>query len=98
MVDLNFFKGKKIFITGHTGFKGSWLTYILYLSGAKITGYSLKPKNKNDNFNLLKLEKKNKKLLWRYKKCKIFKKVNFKMQTRHNLSFSSSSSGKRVLR
>ncbi len=58
MVDLNFFKGKKIFITGHTGFKGSWLTYILYLSGAKITGYSLKPKNKNDNFNLLKLEKK----------------------------------------
>jgi CDP-glucose 4,6-dehydratase len=58
MLDLKFFRGKKIFITGHTGFKGSWLTYILYLSGAKIAGYSLKPKNKYDNFYLLKLDKK----------------------------------------
>jgi len=57
-MNLKFFKGKKIFITGHTGFKGSWLTYILYLSGAKITGYSLKPKYKFDNFYLLKLENK----------------------------------------
>ncbi len=58
MLNLKFFKGKKIFITGHTGFKGSWLTYILYLSGAKIAGYSLKPKNKFDNFYLLNLDKK----------------------------------------
>lgn len=58
MLDLKFFRGKKIFITGHTGFKGSWLTYILYLSGAKIAGYSLKPKYKFDNFYLLKLENK----------------------------------------
>ncbi len=57
-MSLHFFKKKKIFITGHTGFKGSWLTYILYLSGANVTGYSLKPKNKNDNFNLLRLDKK----------------------------------------
>jgi CDP-glucose 4,6-dehydratase len=58
MRNLEFFKKKKIFITGHTGFKGSWLTYILYLSGARIMGYSLKPKNKYDNFYLLGLEKK----------------------------------------
>ena len=58
MSNLEFFKGKKIFITGHTGFKGSWLAYILYLSGAKIAGYSLKPKNRYDNFYLLKLDKK----------------------------------------
>ena len=58
MIDLSFFKGKKIFITGHTGFKGSWLAYILYLSGAKLVGYSLRPKNKFDNFYLLKLDKK----------------------------------------
>ena len=58
MHNLKFFKGKKIFITGHTGFKGSWLTYILYLSGAKIAGFSLKPKNKFDNFYLLNLDKK----------------------------------------
>ena len=58
MMKLGFFNKKKIFITGHTGFKGSWLAYILYLSGAKITGYSLKPKNKFDNFYLLKLDRK----------------------------------------
>ena len=58
MLNLKFFNGKKIFITGHTGFKGSWLTYILYLSGANVAGYSLKPQNKFDNFNLLKLNKK----------------------------------------
>lgn len=37
------FKGKKIFITGHTGFKGSWLTLWLEKLGADIKGYSLKP-------------------------------------------------------
>jgi CDP-glucose 4,6-dehydratase len=37
----SFWRGKKVFITGHTGFKGSWLTYILSELGAEIKGYSL---------------------------------------------------------
>lgn len=37
------FKGKKVFITGHTGFKGSWLTLWLESAGANVKGYSLKP-------------------------------------------------------
>ena len=41
---LNFYKNKKVFITGHTGFKGIWLTNTLQILGAKITGYSLKDK------------------------------------------------------
>lgn len=41
--NLKFFKGKKVFITGHTGFKGSWLTYLLDQNGAITKGYSLKP-------------------------------------------------------
>ena len=40
---LNFYKGKKIFLTGHTGFKGTWLSRILILAGAEVTGYSLEP-------------------------------------------------------
>lgn len=40
---LNFYKGKKVFLTGHTGFKGTWLSRILILAGAEITGYSLEP-------------------------------------------------------
>ena len=42
-VDLSFYNGKKIFLTGHTGFKGTWLSRILILSGAEVTGYSLEP-------------------------------------------------------
>ena len=36
----NFYKNKKIFITGHTGFKGTWLTSCLIKLGAKVMGYS----------------------------------------------------------
>lgn len=39
----NFWKNKKVFVTGHTGFKGTWLTILLNLLGSKIYGYSLKP-------------------------------------------------------
>lgn len=42
-LDLDFFSNKKIFITGHTGFKGTWLSRILILAGAEVTGYSLEP-------------------------------------------------------
>ncbi len=38
---VNFWKGKRVFITGHTGFKGGWLSIILHKLGAKVTGYSL---------------------------------------------------------
>ena len=43
MLDLSFYKGKKVFVTGHTGFKGSWLCKILTMAGAAVTGYSLDP-------------------------------------------------------
>lgn len=38
-----FYRGKRVLVTGHTGFKGSWLCRILTLAGAEMTGYSLKP-------------------------------------------------------
>ena len=40
---MEFYKGKKVLVTGHTGFKGSWLCKILIDAGAEVTGYSLKP-------------------------------------------------------
>lgn len=43
MLDLSFYKGKKVFVTGHTGFKGSWLCRVLVKAGAKVTGYALMP-------------------------------------------------------
>ena len=42
-MDLSFYKDKRVFITGHTGFKGSWLCRILTGMGAQVTGYALQP-------------------------------------------------------
>ena len=39
--NMSFYKGKKVFVTGHTGFKGSWLCKMLTNVGAEVTGYSL---------------------------------------------------------
>ena len=44
-----FYKGKKVFLTGHTGFKGTWLVKILNIFGAKVYGFSL-PKNEINKF------------------------------------------------
>ena len=46
----NSFNGRSVFITGHTGFKGSWLAIWLHRLGAKVTGYSLIPPTKPSNF------------------------------------------------
>ena len=40
-VDASFWKGKKVYLTGHTGFKGSWLSLWLQNMGALVKGYSL---------------------------------------------------------
>jgi len=47
------YKGKKVFLTGHTGFKGSWMLKMLTVLGAEIKGYALKPENDFDLFNLI---------------------------------------------
>ncbi len=57
MFDLTFYKGKKVFITGHTGFKGSWLCKILSKVGAKVTGYSLNPPTNPSLFEIAKIDK-----------------------------------------
>ena len=52
-----FWKGKKVFLTGHTGFKGSWFSIFLNLLGAKVAGYSLKPNVNPNLYDLAKLDK-----------------------------------------
>lgn len=49
----NYFSNKKVFITGHTGFKGSWLLLWLHLLGAEIKGYALAPENAEDFYNII---------------------------------------------
>ena len=51
-----FFKDKRVFVTGHTGFKGSWLTAILEKLGAIVCGYSLSPETEPNHIGLLNLK------------------------------------------
>jgi CDP-glucose 4,6-dehydratase len=53
----NTYKGKKVFLTGHTGFKGAWMLKTLSLLGAQIKGYALAPQTPNDLFHLIEGEK-----------------------------------------
>ena len=53
---MNFYKGKKVLVTGHTGFKGSWLCKLLSMAGAEVTGYSLKPPTEPSLFKLANIE------------------------------------------
>jgi CDP-glucose 4,6-dehydratase len=54
----DFFKNKKVLVTGHTGFKGAWLSFYLYLLGSKVMGISLKPLYKFSLYEILNLRNK----------------------------------------
>ncbi len=54
----DFYKGKRVLITGHTGFKGSWLTRILAGFGAEVTGYSLAPEAEPNLYSMAEVEDK----------------------------------------
>jgi CDP-glucose 4,6-dehydratase len=47
------YQGKKVFLTGHTGFKGAWLLRWLHILGAHVKGYALAPANEEDLYNLI---------------------------------------------
>ena len=55
---LEFYRGKKVLVTGHTGFKGSWLCRILVQAGAEVTGYSLEAPTTPNLFSICDVEDK----------------------------------------
>ena len=55
-MDAAFWKGKKVFITGHTGFKGSWLCLWLHSMGANVTGYAFDPPTEPSLFKLCRID------------------------------------------
>ncbi len=55
MWDMSFYKNKKVLITGHTGFKGSWMCQLLIMAGADVTGYALEPPTQPSLFDICRL-------------------------------------------
>lgn len=55
--DLDFYRGKRVLVTGHTGFKGSWLCFVLKKAGAEVCGYALEPPTDPSLFELCNAEK-----------------------------------------
>lgn len=58
MFDFAFYQGKKVLITGHTGFKGTWMCAMLLQAGAQVTGYALEPPTEPSIFRLTEMERK----------------------------------------
>lgn len=58
MFDLSFYRQKKVLVTGHTGFKGTWLCMMLKEAGAIVTGYALEPPTKPSLFSMVKMDEK----------------------------------------
>ena len=54
----NFYQNKRVLLTGHTGFKGSWMCHLLLMMGAEVLGFSLEPPTNPNLFNVCKLENK----------------------------------------
>lgn len=63
MLELEAYAGRRILITGHTGFKGSWLANTLIGAGAQVLGFALDPAYKNSHFDLLNLHKRMKSVI-----------------------------------
>ena len=57
LIDISFFYGKKVLLTGHTGFKGSWISQVLINAGALVTGYALAPPTSPNLFQIAGLER-----------------------------------------
>jgi CDP-glucose 4,6-dehydratase len=76
----NFFQNKRILITGHTGFIGSWLSIMLNELGADLIGYALSPHTQNDNFVVTNLKKRMVSIIGDIRNFKKLQKVFYNYQ------------------
>ena len=94
---MDFYKGKRVLITGHTGFKGAWLCQMLINAGAEVTGYALNPPTKPSLFEIANISGKNEFCYWRYKRFIKIKRDIYKNTARNSFSFGSTADSQREL-
>lgn len=80
MLNLDFYKGKKILITGHTGFKGSWMCKLLVNIGAEVTGYALNSPTNPSLFDMCHLNEQMNSVIGDVRDLEYLKKVFEKVQ------------------
>ncbi len=73
--DFDFYAGKRVLVTGHTGFKGSWLCKMLVMAGAQVTGYSLNPPTKPALFEVAEIAREIRSVIGDIRDLKTLKKV-----------------------
>lgn len=79
-MELNFFKNKKVLVTGHTGFKGTWLCKVLIQAGAEVTGYALNVTQQESLFELSQIEKEMNSIIGDIRDLEYLKEVFIKVQ------------------
>lgn len=75
MFDLSFYKGKKVLVTGHTGFKGAWMCEVLLSAGANVTGYALEAPTKPSLYELCGLKERMNSVIGDVRNLELLKKV-----------------------
>lgn len=78
--DLTFYNGKKVLLTGHTGFKGSWMCCLLLSLGAEVTGFSLEPPTNPSLFELCDLRNKMKSVIGDIRNIELLQQVFLETQ------------------
>lgn len=76
----DFYKGKKVLVTGHTGFKGSWMIALLLRAGAKVTGYALAPQAGPNLFDLCEFSKNLNSIIGEIRDIENLKKIFLEIQ------------------
>lgn len=80
MFEMLFFKGKRVLITGHTGFKGAWMCKVLIMAGAEVTGYALESPTNPNLFAMCKMEEDMDSIIGDIRDLEHLKKVFFDVQ------------------
>lgn len=78
--DSEFYRGKKVFITGHTGFKGTWMCQLLLMAGAGVTGYALEAPTEPSLFDMCRLSDKMQSVIGDVRDLKHMQKVFCEVQ------------------